>query len=136
MLGRLIFTAAALAILAAIAAVVWLDRARHQVIVDDATEIIVPRGVTMRGFAGQLVDQQILDEPWSLRLWARYLGLGGALKAGEYRLPAGTTLQTLLEKVTSGDVISYPVTVIEVGHLPRCGGRSPPRRNCSRSRWT
>jgi UPF0755 protein len=113
MLGRLIFAAVALACLATIAAVVWLDRARHQVVVDNTTEIIVPRGVTMRSFAQQMVDQQILDEPWSLRLWARYQGLAGALKAGEYRLPAGTTLQALLEQVTSGDVIAYPVTVIE-----------------------
>lgn len=102
-----------LAILAGVGGMVWLDRAANHVVVDKDTEMTVPAGMTMRGLATRLVNEGLLDEPWSLRIWARRLGLSTALRAGEYRVPAGSSMTDLLVLLTSGKVIDYPVTIIE-----------------------
>jgi len=96
-----------------VAALVYLNQAADEVVVAEETELTVPRGATMRGLAARFVDEGMLTEPWSMRIWARYLGLSTSLRAGEYRVPEGTTLAALLTQLTSGDVIDYPVTIIE-----------------------
>jgi UPF0755 protein len=91
----------------------WLDQAGSRAVTTEQRVVTVPSGATMRSFATQMVNEGYIDEPWALRIWARYLGLESALKTGEYSIEAGTSLQQLLETVTSGDVIDYPVTFIE-----------------------
>jgi len=91
----------------------YLDRQADTVLTDEAYEFTVARGDSMRGLANQLVAAGLLTEPWSMRFWARYRGLAGSLKAGEYRLEPGATLNGLLDKVTRGDVVNYAVTIIE-----------------------
>ncbi len=113
MFRRLIFLLVILLTMTGIIAGYWLHDAKNQVITNESQIITVASGASMRGFADQLVSEGLLDEPWSLRIWARYHGLSGSLKAGEYRLDANTTLQDLLQLVTSGKVIDYPVTFIE-----------------------
>lgn len=113
MLRRLIFFLIILLTIIGIIAGYWLHDAENKVITNEPQIITVANGISMRGFADQMVSEGLLDEPWSLRIWARYYGLSGSLKAGEYRLQAKTTLQGLLQLVTSGKVIDYPVTFIE-----------------------
>ncbi len=91
----------------------YLQMQSENVVINEEMDIEVPRGATMRGMAAGFTEQGILDEPWSMRILARYMGLSTSLRAGEYRVPAGTTLSGLLEQLTSGDVIDYPVTIIE-----------------------
>lgn len=67
----------------------------------------------MRGFADQLQQEGLLKEKWSFLFWARYRKLSSSLKAGEYEIPANSTMNDLLHLVTSGKVIDYPVTFIE-----------------------
>lgn len=113
MLKILAISLAALCLLAVTAALVYLKHAGDEVVVSQDTVITVPRGATMRSLAARFVADGMLKEPWSMRLWARYLGLSSALRAGEYRATAGTTLLGLLAQLTSGKVIDYPVTIIE-----------------------
>ena len=113
MLRRLILFLIILLIFISLIAGNWLHDAENRVITHEPQIITVANGASMRGFADQLVSEGLLDEPWSFRFWARYRGLAGSLKAGEYRLEANTTLQGLLQLVTSGKVIDYPVTFIE-----------------------
>ena len=91
----------------------WLDSAEDKIVSREARIINVVKGSSMRAFADQLVAGGLLDEPWSFRFWARYRGLSGALKAGEYQLEPEATMRELLQLVTSGKVIDYPVTIIE-----------------------
>ena len=113
MLRRLILFLIILLTIISIIAGNWLHDAENRVINYEPQIITVANGTSMRGLADQLVSEGLLNEPWSFRIWARYRGLAGSLKAGEYRLEANTTLQGLLQLVTSGKVIDYPVTFIE-----------------------
>jgi UPF0755 protein len=104
---------AVLVLVVVAAAAGYLNMAADRVVVTDDMDITVPRGATMRGLAADFTQKGIIDEPWSMRILARYMGLSSSLRAGEYRVAAGTTLTGLLTHLTSGDVIDYPITIIE-----------------------
>lgn len=113
MLGRLIIVFIMLSALIGLLASLWLQNAQDSVVTSETRIISVANGASMRGFAGHLVNEGLLQEKWSFLIWARYRGLAGSLKAGDYQLPADATMQDLLQLVTSGKVIDYPVTFIE-----------------------
>ncbi len=113
MFGRLIVFIVILAVALGLIAQNWLQNAETRVVTEQPRNITVANGASMRGFAEQLVDEGLLDEKWSFLFWARYRDLAGSLKAGEYRIPADSTMNDLLHLVTSGQVIDYPVTFIE-----------------------
>jgi UPF0755 protein len=113
MLGRLIVFLIIASALTGLLTISWLEDAEKKVISNEPQHITVEKGSSMRGFANQLVDDGLLDEPWSFRIWARYKGLSSALKTGEYQIPANASMSDLLLLVTSGKVIDYPVTFIE-----------------------
>ena len=113
MLGRLIIVFIILSALTGLLASFWLQNAHDSVVTSETRIISVANGASMRGFAEHLVNEGLLQEKWSFLIWARYRGLAGSLKAGDYQLPADATMQDLLQLVTSGKVIDYPVTFIE-----------------------
>lgn len=113
MLGRVILIVIILSALAGLFTSIWLQQAEKRVVSQETRNIKVENGASMRGFAEHLVNQGILEEKWSFLFWARYRGLASSLKAGEYQIPAGATMNDLLQLVTSGKVIDYPVTFIE-----------------------
>ena len=113
MFSRVILIIIILSALAGLFASHWLQDAETRVVSDEARIIKVDKGTSMRGFAEHLVNQRILQEKWSFLFWARYRDLASSLKAGEYQVPAGATMSDLLQLVTSGKVIDYPVTFIE-----------------------
>jgi UPF0755 protein len=113
MFGRLIIFFVILAVAIGLIAQNWLQNVEGRVVTEQSRNITVANGASMRGFAEQLVDEDLLEEKWSFLFWARYRNLAGSLKAGEYRIPAGSTMNDLLHLVTSGQVIDYPVTFIE-----------------------
>ena len=113
MFGRIILIVIILSALAGLFASNWLQDEEKRVVSEETRNIIVANGSSMRGFAEHLVNQGILEEKWSFLFWARYRGLASSLKAGEYQVPAGATMSDLLQLVTSGKVIDYPVTFIE-----------------------
>jgi UPF0755 protein len=113
MFSRLIVFLIIAAALSAFLANNWLHDAEKRIVTDEPQNITVAKGTSMRGFANQLVSDGLLDEPWSFRFWARYKGLSASLKTGEYQIPANATMSELLQQVTSGKVIDYPVTFIE-----------------------
>jgi cell division protein YceG involved in septum cleavage len=80
---RLIFLLLILLTITGIIAGYWLHDAKNRVITNESQIITVASGASMRGFADQMVSEGLLDEPWSLRVWARYQGLSGSLKAGD-----------------------------------------------------
>lgn len=60
-----------------------------------------------------LVDAGIIaGEPW-LRLYARWKGVGGQIKAGEYQLLPEMTTQSMLQLFLDGDVQLYSFTLVE-----------------------
>ena len=113
MLGKLIVIVVVLSVLSGLFVKYWLQEAENRVVTEETRNITVAKGTSLRGFADQLVAEGLLDEPWSFRIWARYSGLSSSLKTGEYQIPADATMIELLQLVTSGKVIDYPVTFIE-----------------------
>ncbi len=113
MFGRLIIFFVILAVAIGLIAQNWLQNVEGRVVTEQSRNITVANGASMRGFAEQLVDEDLLEEKWSFLFWARYRNLSSSLKTGEYRIPAGSTMNDLLHLVTSGQVIDYPVTFIE-----------------------
>lgn len=55
----------------------------------------------------------LLDDATIFKLGARYLEQQGKLKAGEYKVPARSSMKQVMELLVSGKVIQYSVTVPE-----------------------
>jgi UPF0755 protein len=73
----------------------------------------VPRGATLRQVADDLTRLGILPHPYYFLALALQRGDQGRLKAGEFELTQGMRPTDVLERLTSGKVVQYPVTLVE-----------------------
>jgi UPF0755 protein len=73
----------------------------------------VQRGAGLRAVAQQLVDAGVLRDPYAFLALSYQTDMARRLKAGEYEIRAGTTPPQLLDLLTSGRVIQYPLTLVE-----------------------
>ncbi len=79
----------------------------------DGELIEVRAGMPLDRLAEQLEDAGIIEHAWDLKLLARLRGDAGRVKAGEYDLEAGLTLNDLLDKLVAGRVRLYALTIVE-----------------------
>ena len=71
------------------------------------------RGQSFSSFAAALAEEDLITRP---RLWswqARWQGNARRVQAGEYWIQPGDTPASLLDKLLTGDVISYEIQLIE-----------------------
>jgi UPF0755 protein len=80
---------------------------------DDAIPLLVRPGSSLRSVASGLHERGVLEHPMYLVLLARWLGVDGKIKAGEYALQADLTPEQLLQQLTEGQVLQYALTLIE-----------------------
>jgi UPF0755 protein len=73
----------------------------------------VRSGATLRAVARELTAAGVLPADWMLVALARLSGVDRTIKAGNYELPAGTTLAGLLAKLSQGDATQMSVTIVE-----------------------
>ncbi len=73
----------------------------------------VPRGASFQQVAEDLNQRGIVANPYYLLALARQRGDQGRLKAGELELTRFMLPADLLERLTSGLVIEYPITLVE-----------------------
>ena len=73
----------------------------------------VQRGAGVQVVARQLVAAGVLQDPYAFLALAYQTDRAGRLKAGEYEVRSGTTPPQLLDLLTSGRVIQYPLTLVE-----------------------
>jgi UPF0755 protein len=73
----------------------------------------VKPGATLRSVARDLAAAGIIPADWVLVGLARAAGVDRAIKAGNYEIASGTTLKTLLAKLTQGDVTQTGFTIVE-----------------------
>lgn len=73
---------------------------------------IVP-GSSFARVSRELADIGLVRHPVLLRIYARLHALDGRIHAGEYQIQPGSTVASLLEQFTSGDVRLYSFTLVE-----------------------
>ncbi|HEX7031116.1 MAG TPA: endolytic transglycosylase MltG [Gammaproteobacteria bacterium] len=79
----------------------------------DGETIHVPPGVALDALAEQLAADGVIEHAWDLKLLARLRGDAASVKAGEYELAPGLTLDGLLDKMVAGHVKLYALTIVE-----------------------
>lgn len=118
-LRRLLLTVAALALVFGPALV--LVYADYRTFIDaplgvpnGGLTLEVKPGMGVGAIARELQRQPgLLRSPFYLEAYARFSGLAPRLKAGEYALVPGMTPRSLLDRIVAGQVIQYPLTVVE-----------------------
>ncbi len=73
----------------------------------------VQRGAGLRVVAEQLTAVRVLPDPYAFLALAYQTHRAGQLKSGEYELSSGMTPPQVLDLLTSGKVIQYPLTLVE-----------------------
>lgn len=81
--------------------------------IDEAVIYELPPGRGLNGVAADLAGLGVLPRPRLFSLYGRLSGNAARLKAGEYRLQAGLTPRSLLDHLTSGEVVLHSLTVVE-----------------------
>lgn len=76
-------------------------------------EYLLAPGANFNRVAKDLAASGALAHPRSLVLYARWNGQAGAIKAGEYRIEAGTTPIGLLDQLVAGRVVQHALTIVE-----------------------
>jgi UPF0755 protein len=76
-------------------------------------DLVLDYGTSLRGIAQQLVQEGVLDEPWSFILLVRAQGMAGEVKAGNYQLQQGMTSYDLFLMLTNGATSQSSITFIE-----------------------
>ncbi|CDO37247.1 MULTISPECIES: endolytic transglycosylase MltG [Novosphingobium] len=74
---------------------------------------IVPAGASLTAVAERLEEQGVIRSASGFALRARIFGGGGAIKAGEFAIPAHASPSRVLDIITSDDVIRRYVTIPE-----------------------
>jgi len=76
-------------------------------------DVSLKAGSSLRSVGQQLVQQGVLQEPWSFEILVRLFGKAGDIKAGNYQIAAGTTPYQLLVTLTNGNTTQASITFIE-----------------------
>jgi UPF0755 protein len=79
----------------------------------EPTEVLLKRGSGLNAIAGTLAKEGVISDALIFRLGAKLKGADRALKAGEYAIPAGASMQAVLDQLTKGDTIQRKVTAAE-----------------------
>jgi UPF0755 protein len=80
---------------------------------DDGIILDVPRGTSLRGLARRMTEDGILEHPYYFIALAHSQGDQARIKAGAFELTAGMTPVDVLGRIVSGQVVEYPVTLVE-----------------------
>lgn len=87
--------------------------ARQPLPIAEPVDVAIESGLGLRQISEQLAASGAGFAPWQFTLLARLKGSATSIKAGSYRIAAGTTPLGLLSQLTRGDVSQSEVTLIE-----------------------
>lgn len=91
----------------------WVYWSGLQPVQSGADSFVIEPGSGVNQITARLVEEDVLAEPYTFRLWAYANGYTRRLHAGEYFIPPDATVEVLLERFATGDVIQRTVTLIE-----------------------
>jgi UPF0755 protein len=109
---RLLFALVCIVLAAAAAAWWWATRVALPLPQTPYT-FSVRSGATLRSVAHGLTGAGVLPADWPLVALGRLGRIDRTIKAGNYELPAGTTLAGLLAKLSQGDATQTSLTIVE-----------------------
>ena len=110
----LLFSFLVFIVLIAAAGAVWFERAARQPgpLKEPAT-VLVPRGSGLDAIASRLEGDRVIDDRLLFALRARWRGVAGALRAGEYGFEAGVSTDDVLDALVAGRGVVHGLTVPE-----------------------
>ena len=76
-------------------------------------EVTVPRGASFRQVVDTLTARGLVQRPLFFRLYARMRGDDGRVRSGRYAFRVGDGYPNLLDALTTGRVVTVPVTIPE-----------------------
>ncbi|WP_300534313.1 endolytic transglycosylase MltG [Sphingosinicella sp.] len=76
-------------------------------------DIIVPRGASLAATAVRLEEAGAIRSSDAFRLMARVLGSGAPIKAGEFRIPAGSSAAAILRILQHGEPLQRLIIIPE-----------------------
>ena len=77
---------------------------------DSVRKVVLERGVSLKAASEALQEQGVIGNASIFRIGARYKGVAGRVKFGEYEIPARATMDEVLGIVVSGRSLQYKVT--------------------------
>ncbi|WP_371397862.1 endolytic transglycosylase MltG [Fretibacter rubidus] len=77
------------------------------------TAFTVPSGAGLSRLSSLLETGGFIENGTILRAKARFMDIGGDIKVGEYNIPAGASMAEIVNIISSGKTILYPVTAPE-----------------------
>lgn len=79
---------------------------------EDGRVLEITPGQHLSALAWELHRDGVISQPRYLIVLGRLSGQAGRIQTGEFHIPAGATPQELLQVLTRGQVVQYPVTLI------------------------
>ena len=93
--------------------VAWAERELERPRGAETVELTIERGAPMTAILDELAAANVVGDPLLARLHLDYRRPGETLQAGEYRFEQPMSPVEALDRVIRGEVVTYPVTVIE-----------------------
>ena len=75
--------------------------------------IFIKPGSTVDKVAQQLSQENIIVDPLAFKLYLRFKGVAEKVQAGHYRLSSKMTLNQIINKLITGDMANYQLTIPE-----------------------
>lgn len=79
----------------------------------DRTVLVVAKGAGLAQISKQLAEAKVVSDALAFRLSATWLAKAKVLQAGEYAFDPATSPKTVLNKLSSGDVVIHHFTLVE-----------------------
>ncbi len=80
---------------------------------EDMLDYEIKSGSSLSAVIYDLANKKIIHHPRYLLMYARFNGLSGKMKTGEYRLTSKLTTKEFFDHIFSGKVLQYSLAVIE-----------------------
>ena len=103
----------AAAAVGAVGLVAWAERELERPRGSATVELVIERGAPLASILDQLSAAEVIGDPLLARLYLDYRRSGDVVQAGEYRFEQPMSAVEALDLVIRGDVVTYPVTVVE-----------------------
>jgi len=91
----------------------YLQRTALEPRVLHSNVLLLESGSSLRDFAGMVALMSDLESPVPVMAWLMITGRSSSLKAGEYRVSTGDSIEEIVTQVVAGKVVEHSITFPE-----------------------